>query len=103
MTDDADSEDAHAASEIGEANAPPVEEAPYKIIFEANKCFGAGKCAEKSTNWTLSIDTGLGTPQAYFFGEEDLEENLEAARACPARNGKGVIRIIDRETGEEIY
>jgi len=97
-----DSEDAHAPSEIGEANAPPVEEAPYKIIFEANKCFGAGKCAEKSTNWEMSIDTGLGTPRTYFFDEADLEHNVAAAEACPAKKDQGIIHVVDRRTDEEI-
>ena len=54
-------------SEIGEGDAPPVEEAPYKIIFEANKCIAAGKCAEVSTNWEMDITTGIAKPDVYFF------------------------------------
>ena len=97
-----DAEESHAPSEIGEANAPPVEEKPYKIIFEANKCFGAGKCAEMSSNWDLDIETGLGTPKTYFFGEEELDHNVRAAEACPAKKDRGIIHVVDRRTDEEI-
>ncbi|WP_262180468.1 ferredoxin [Haloarcula laminariae] len=89
-------------SEFGEQNAPPVEEMPYKLIFEANKCFGAGKCAEVSVNWSLDLDTGIGKPETYFFGEDDLEHNIAAADACPAKKDRGVIHVVDRRTNEEI-
>ncbi|MUV89584.1 ferredoxin [Halapricum sp. CBA1109] len=89
-------------TEFGEADAPPVAEKPYKIIFEANKCIGAGRCAEVSDNWSMDIETGLATPATYFFGEADLEHNVAAAEACPAKKDDGVIHVIDRETGEEI-
>jgi len=89
-------------ADVGEADAPPVEEQPYKVIFEANKCIGAGKCAEVSANWTMDIETGLARPGAYFFGEEDLEHNVRAAEVCPAKKEKGVIHVVDRRTGEEI-
>ncbi|WP_459194946.1 ferredoxin [Halosimplex sp. J119] len=87
---------------IGERDAPPVEEKPYKIIFEANKCFGAGKCAEVSDNWKLDLSTGIAKPQAYFIGEEDLDENVRAAEICPAKKDRGVIHVVDRRTDEEI-
>ncbi|WP_436907477.1 ferredoxin [Halosimplex marinum] len=87
---------------IGERDAPPVEEKPYKIIFEANKCFGAGKCAEVSDNWKLDISTGIARPEAYFIGEDDLDENVRAAEACPAKKDRGVIHVVDRRTDEEI-
>jgi ferredoxin len=89
-------------STIGERDAPPVEDKPYKIIFEANKCFGAGKCAEVSNNWKLDISTGIAQPRAYFIGEEDLDENVRAAEACPAKKDRGVIHVVDRRTDEEI-
>ena len=88
--------------EIGEADAPPASEKPYKLLFEANGCFGAGRCAEVSANWTVNLETGLGEPRAYFFGEDDLEDNVAAAEACPAKKGDGVIHVIDRRSGEEI-
>ena len=89
-------------SEIGERDAPPIEEKPYKIVFEANKCIGAGKCAEVSDNWQLDLDTGIAAPDAYFIGEEDLDENVEAADVCPAKKDRGVIHVVDRRTNEEI-
>lgn len=89
-------------SEIGERDAPPVEQAPYKIVFEANKCIGAGRCAEVSANWELSLDTGIAAPKTYFFGEEDLEHNVRAAEVCPAKKDRGVIHVVDRRTDEEI-
>ncbi len=89
-------------SEIGEANAPPIEEKPYKIIFEANKCIGAGRCAEVSDNWELDLTTGIAKPRAYFIDESDLEANVEAAEVCPAKKDRGVIHVVDRRTNEEI-
>ncbi|MDY7083383.1 MAG: ferredoxin [Halobacteria archaeon] len=78
------------------------ENKPYKIVFEGKKCIGAGKCAEVSENWEMDISTGLAKPRSYFVGEEDLDHNVKAANVCPAKNGKGVIHVIDQETGEEI-
>ncbi len=89
-------------SEIGGNDAPPIEEKPYKIIFEANKCIGAGKCAEVSANWEMDITTGIASPNSYFIGESELEENIKAADVCPAKKDRGVIHVVDRETGEEI-
>jgi len=89
-------------TEIGERDAPPVEEKPYKIVFEANKCIGAGKCAEVSDNWELDLSTGIASPNAYFIDEADLDESIRAAAVCPAKKDAGVIHVVDRETGEEI-
>jgi len=89
-------------AELGERDAPPVAEKPYKVIFEANGCIGAGKCAEVSENWTLDLSTGIASPEAYFFDGEDLAHNVRAAEVCPAKKGRGVIHVIDRETGEEL-
>jgi len=89
-------------TEVGERDAPPVAEKPYKILFEANKCIGAGKCAEVSGNWSLSLSTGIAQPETYFIDDDDLAENVEAAEVCPAKKDRGVIHVIDRETGEEI-
>ncbi|WP_247010023.1 ferredoxin [Halorientalis litorea] len=98
----ADEDEPVDPSEIGERDAPPVAEKPYKIIFEANKCFGAGKCAEVSGNWDLDIHTGIADPQTYFFDEDELDHNVRAAEVCPAKKEKGVIHVVDRRTDEEI-
>ena len=95
--------DAPKPSEIGsEADAPSVDAKPYKVIFEANKCFGAGKCAEVSANWEMDIASGLAKPRTYYFGEDELAHNVRAAEACPAKKGAGVIHVVDRRTDEEI-
>jgi ferredoxin len=97
-----DSEGTVDPSEIGEADAPPVAEKPYKIIFEANKCFGAGKCAEVSDNWEMDLASGMAKPGTYFIDEDDLDHNVAAADACPAKKGDGCIHVIDRRTAEEV-
>ena len=89
-------------TKIGERNSPPVEEKPYKILFEANKCIGAGRCASDSANWALNIETGIAAPHSFFLDEDDLAENIAAAHSCPAKKGNGVIHIIDRRTGKEL-
>jgi ferredoxin len=88
--------------ELGEADAPPVEEAPYKVVFEANKCIAAGKCAEVSANWEMDLTSGIAQPQTYFFGEAELAHNVRAAEVCPAKKDDGVIHVVDRRTGEEL-
>ncbi|WP_436902710.1 ferredoxin [Halovenus halobia] len=89
-------------ADIGGDDGPPVAEKPYKIIFEANKCIGAGKCAEVSGNWALDLSTGIASPNTYFIDESELDENIRAAEVCPAKKDVGVIHVIDRETGEEL-
>jgi len=89
-------------SEFGSADAPPVEDKPYKIIFEANKCIGAGKCAEVSDNWGSSLDTGIAAPNTYFVGEDEVDDEIRAAAVCPAKKDRGVIHVVDRRTDEEI-
>ena len=103
MSDSESSDEPLRPSEVGdEANAPPVDEKPYKIIFEANKCFGAGKCAEVVDNWEMDITSGLARPKSYYFGEDELAENVRAAEVCPAKKGRGVIHVIDRRADEEL-
>ncbi|MFB6302687.1 MAG: ferredoxin [Haloferacaceae archaeon] len=90
-------------SDVGaSADAPPVEEKPYKVIFEANGCIGAGRCAEVSDNWEMDIETGLARPRGYYLTEAELESNVRAAEACPAKKGRGVIHVVDRRTDEEV-
>jgi ferredoxin len=89
-------------TEIGEHDAPPTAEKPYKIIFEANKCIGAGKCAQVADNWDLDLETGIARPKGYFVDETELDENVRAAEVCPAKKDDGVIHVIDRRTGEEL-
>lgn len=89
-------------AEFGERDAPSVDEEPYKLIFEANKCIGAGKCAQVADNWELDLSTGIARPVSYFLGEDALAENVRAAEVCPAKKDRGVIHVIDRRTGAEL-
>lgn len=87
--------------DIGSAG-PPIEEKPYKVLFEANRCIGTGRCAEVSDNWELDLETGIARPASFFLDEAELEANVRAAERCPAKKGRGVIHVIDRRTGTEI-
>lgn len=78
-------------------------EKQYQIRFDAEGCIGAGRCAEEAPDyWTLNLDTGIAEPEKPIIAEDELEPNRRAAEACPARNGRGAIRIYDRETGERV-
>jgi hypothetical protein len=101
MSADADDSEVVRASDVG-GDGPPVEEKPYKIIFEANGCFGAGRCAQVAANWEMDIETGLARPQSFYVAEDELAENVRAAEVCPAKKGRGVIHVVDRRTDEEI-
>lgn len=89
-------------SDVGSADAPSVDQKPYKIIFEANRCFGAGKCAAVSDNWEMSLESGLARPKSYYLTEDDVDDNVRAATVCPAKKGDGCIHVIDRRTDEEL-
>ena len=97
-----ETDDSIDPSTIGEADAPPVAAAPYKVVFEANACIGTGECAAASGNWEMDLASGMARPRAFFFGEADLAHNVAAAERCPAKKGDGVIHVVDRRTGEEL-
>lgn len=88
--------------ETGPTKKPSIGEKPYRVIFEGKLCFGAGRCAEVSANWSMDLRTGRGKPREYFFSQEELAHNIEAARVCPAKKRVGVIHVVDRRTGEEL-
>ncbi len=50
----------------------------------------------------MDLETGLARAKSYFVGEDELDENVEAAEVCPAKKGRGVIHVIDRRTDEEL-
>lgn len=78
-------------------------DAPYRIRFDEAGCIGSGKCVEEAPGtWEMDLGSGKARLTDPLVSEEGLAENLRAARACPARNGRGVIRIVDRSTGSEI-
>lgn len=88
--------------DLGPADPPPVDEKPYKIVFEANRCIGAGHCAAASDEWSLDLETGVARPASYYRTEDELDAAVDAAERCPAKAGDGVIHVIDRRTGDEI-
>lgn len=90
-------------TEHSAATNPPVDEKPYRIIFEGKACIGTGECAQVSENWEMNLSTGKANVKSIFITEDEFDENLEAAQRCPAKNGIGVIHLIDRESGKEIY
>lgn len=80
-----------------------VTDKQYQIRFDAEGCIGAGRCAEEAPDhWTLNFDTGIAEPEKPIIAADELEPNRRAARACPANNGRGAIRIYDRDTGERV-
>ena len=97
-----DSDRPLSPSDFGSGDGPSVEEKPYKVIFEANGCIGAGRCAEVSGNWELDLETGIARPRSFYLSADELEENVAAANVCPAKKGRGVIHVIDRRTDEEL-
>lgn len=96
-----ESEEEFDPASIG-STGPPIDAKPYKILFDANRCIGAGKCAEVSANWELDISTGIAAPRSFFVDDDGLAENIAAADRCPAKKGAGVIHVIDRRTGKEL-
>ena len=74
----------------------------YRIVFEGALCIATGRCAEVSGNWTMDLERGVARPRSHFVDGEDLAHNLAAARVCPAKNGDGVIEVVDTATGETV-
>jgi hypothetical protein len=101
MSADADDPEVIRASDVG-GEGPPVEEKPYKLVFEVNGCFGAGRCAQVAANWEMEIETGLARPRSFYIAEGELAENERAAAVCPAKKGRGGIHVVDRRTDEEV-
>ena len=77
--------DLSTPSEIGDADAPPLAEAPYRVGFEADKCIAGRNSAPVPDDWTMDIETGIAQPNAYFFDKPDLGHNVRAAVVCPAK------------------
>lgn len=72
--------------------------AKYRIEFERDKCIGAMSCVEECPeNWEIKED-GKSECRVKEIGEEQLECNMEAAKACPVN----VIHIINMKTNERL-
>jgi ferredoxin len=76
-----------------------VSEKRYKIEYDRENCIGAAACAAVNPkNWVISNEDGKADFVTRDFNEESLENELEAAKACPVN----VIHIIDKKTGEKL-
>ncbi|NJL44303.1 MAG: ferredoxin [Nitrosarchaeum sp.] len=70
----------------------------YRIEFDREACIGAAACAAVLPEvWEMQPD-GKPVVKIPEFGDDKLEENLEAARSCPVN----VIHIINTETNERL-
>ncbi len=70
----------------------------YKIIFDRENCIGAYACLAIAPDTWKEGDDGKAILEREVFDEEDLQRQVEAAKACPVN----VIKIVDAETGEEV-
>ena len=70
----------------------------YKIEFERNKCVGTTACIEACPeNWSLQED-GKSKCKLKIISEEQLKNNLNAAKACPMK----AIHIIELKTNKKL-
>lgn len=70
----------------------------YEIVYERNKCIGAGTCVEiYPKNWKL-LDDGKAKPMTLEFDENEFKQNKDAADSCPVN----AIHIVDRKTGKRL-
>ncbi len=79
-------------------NHTDKEKKKYVIEYDREGCIGAAACAAVSKNWVISPEDGKADYNEVEFGEEELEENLEAARSCPVN----VIHIKRKDNGDKI-
>jgi ferredoxin len=70
----------------------------YRIEFDRPSCIGAYACLAIAPDTWGEGDDGKAVMLKEEFTLEELEKQLEAARACPV----AVIRIYDLETGKEV-
>lgn len=78
----------------------------FVVVYDKNGCIGAGACVAMSKHFTLNENRiaeleGAETKdgiQRKEIGFDLLEEMKDAANVCPV----GVIKVINKETGEEV-
>lgn len=70
----------------------------YIVEFDREGCIGAAACvAVCPDNWEMQ-DDGKPNLLRREIDEDELEQNKQAAEACPVN----VIKIFDKETGDQI-
>ncbi len=70
----------------------------YKILFDRENCIGAYACLAVAPDVWKEGDDGKAILEREIIDEDDLQRQIEAAKACPVN----VIKIVDAETGEEV-
>lgn len=81
----------------------------YKIVYDRTGCIGAATCEALDPADFVMVEDGLAdlkdgeeTRDGVWekkVPEEREDDALEAAKGCPVN----VIKIIDTETGEQVY
>ncbi|MFB6167086.1 MAG: ferredoxin [Candidatus Nanohaloarchaea archaeon] len=81
----------------------------YRIIYDRKGCIGAGTCEALDPEDFELVEDGLadlkgGEEKGSDTYEKEIpgdrkEEALEAAKGCPVN----VIKVVDTETGEQLY
>ncbi len=74
------------------------EKKKYVIEYDREGCIGAAACAAVSKNWVINPEDGKADYKEVEISEEELEENIEAARSCPVN----VIHIKRKDNGERL-
>ena len=76
----------------------PADDEEYEIEYDREGCIGAGSCAAVAkNNWFIDED-GKATVRKRTISKAELQDNLDAARACPVN----VIHIKNKKTGERL-
>ncbi|MDO8660474.1 MAG: ferredoxin [Candidatus Woesearchaeota archaeon] len=81
----------------------------YQIVYDREGCIGAAACAAvNAKDWEIvedgkanllkSKETSKGIWER-IITEDELKAHMDAAESCPVR----VIKIIDLETGKQMY
>lgn len=81
----------------------------YRIIYDRTGCIGAGTCEALDPDDFKLVEDGLadlvdaddeqGGVWEKEIPEDRMEAALDAAKGCPVN----VIRVVDTETGEQLY
>ncbi|MEK6823139.1 MAG: ferredoxin [Nanoarchaeota archaeon] len=80
------------------SQSPAADNEEYEIEYDRDGCIGAGSCAAVAkNNWVMAED-GKATVRKLVIKASELQENLDAARACPVN----VIHIKNKKTGERL-
>ena len=92
---------------FGKKDKVDAEEQAYKVVYNRQKCIGAGTCAAMSPKqWEMQSDgkaklvggSEEGVSWVKMVGESEKAFHLTAAGGCPPQ----VIEVWDIRTGEKL-